>query len=184
MSLLTIYLTSSVCSGIAAKSEMLMFEGTELKLDPSCAVFITMNPGYAGRSELPDNLKVELQFVCHFCIANVQTVISGMQSWSHIGMHNWITVGKLAFFKRVSFHRLCSELWLWWCRTMQWSQRLCYTRVALWPHGHCQWRLWPLIDYVQSNFPHSITMTMGWGLWSLCWLLLETSRYLSTDLIW
>uniref|UniRef100_A0A8B9G4N6 Dynein heavy chain hydrolytic ATP-binding dynein motor region domain-containing protein n=1 Tax=Amazona collaria TaxID=241587 RepID=A0A8B9G4N6_9PSIT len=73
---------------IQMKVETFIFEGTELKLNPNCFVAITMNPGYAGCSELPDNLKVLFQTVAVVVPNNALISLS---------------------VKIVMAHRLCSE---------------------------------------------------------------------------
>ncbi|XP_050498494.1 dynein axonemal heavy chain 2 [Diabrotica virgifera virgifera] len=46
-----------ILSAVSQKERLFVFEGLEIKLKLTVGIFITMNPGYAGRTELPDNLK-------------------------------------------------------------------------------------------------------------------------------
>jgi dynein heavy chain len=47
----------TIQNALALGLKKFQFEGTEISIDNKVGIFITMNPGYAGRTELPDNLK-------------------------------------------------------------------------------------------------------------------------------
>nr|PNR35709.1 hypothetical protein PHYPA_021559 [Physcomitrium patens] len=51
----------AIMQAIKAELNRFVFDGIEMQLIRTCGIFVTMNPGYAGRSELPENLKAMLR---------------------------------------------------------------------------------------------------------------------------
>ena len=99
----------TIRNALIKQLERFHFEGVEISLDSRMGIFITMNPGYAGRTELPESVKAlfrpvvvivpDLQQICEimlfsegFLTAKVGFKIGGHQF--NINLNNYFETSK------------------------------------------------------------------------------------------
>uniref|UniRef100_A0A803SM46 Dynein axonemal heavy chain 17 n=1 Tax=Anolis carolinensis TaxID=28377 RepID=A0A803SM46_ANOCA len=92
-----------VQDAIRAKKKMFNFLGEMIALIPTVGMFITMNPGYAGRTELPENLKALFR-PCAMVVPDFELICEIM-----LVAEGFIDARLLAR-KFITLYTLCKEL--------------------------------------------------------------------------
>eukprot|EP01059_Diplonema_ambulator_P034998 TRINITY_DN8108_c0_g1_i3.p1 TRINITY_DN8108_c0_g1~~TRINITY_DN8108_c0_g1_i3.p1 ORF type:complete len:4672 (+),score=1974.47 TRINITY_DN8108_c0_g1_i3:105-14120(+) len=95
---------SSILYGIRTRKKIFKFANEEdISLNPNCGMFITMNPGYAGRTELPENIK-SLFRPCAMVVPDIQNICEIL-----LAAEGFVEAKDLAL-KFVQLYRLNKEL--------------------------------------------------------------------------
>jgi dynein heavy chain len=93
----------AVLDAIVGNRKTFVLEGAELKLDPTCGAYITMNPGYLGRTPLPESLKALFRPVT-VVVPDFALIAENML------MAEGFTQAKLLGVKFIHLYTLCKDL--------------------------------------------------------------------------
>ncbi|XP_059938624.1 dynein axonemal heavy chain 9 isoform X1 [Mesoplodon densirostris] len=93
----------SIQDAIRDKKQWFNFLGEEISLNPSVGIFITMNPGYAGRTELPENLKALFR-PCAMVVPDFELICEIML------VAEGFTEARSLARKFITLYKLCKEL--------------------------------------------------------------------------
>ncbi|KAI5108711.1 dynein beta chain, ciliary, partial [Silurus meridionalis] len=93
----------TIQDAIRNKKQRFYFLGEDIDLKPTVGIFITLNPGYAGRAELPENLKALFR-PCAMVIPDFELICEIM-----LVAEGFIDARLLAR-KFISLYTLCKEL--------------------------------------------------------------------------
>ena len=93
----------SIQDAIKDKKQRFNFLGEEISLIPTVGIFITMNPGYAGRTELPENLKALFR-PCAMVVPDFELICEIML------VAEGFLEARLLARKFITLYSLCKEL--------------------------------------------------------------------------